>query len=194
MSPETPSAKYHVIRTVEDADQLMVQVRNAAVKVHDWITETAKIGDPMAMLKHMKFDLVGFHPIGGHELNVVEQINQTWTYAVAIAAARQLLLRHPDAQGFRIAPGAHFAQALDIMSVIEGLVGAETFAAVDPRNNRKLEVDLAKLSKFTGVTHRYVFFMSPAKFPGNKRWHELEKYGVQVWSVEAYPPFSTSKE
>lgn len=48
----------------------------------------------------------------------------------------------------------------DIMSVVEGFVGAETFAAVTPRNNGKLDADLLKLSA-RQEKHRYVFFMSP---------------------------------
>jgi hypothetical protein len=39
----------------------------------------------------MKFETIGFHPIENHALNIIEQINQTWTYTVALAAARQLL-------------------------------------------------------------------------------------------------------
>ena len=171
-----------VVHTVDDADTLMGTIRAAAAQVHDWIAETATIGNPMAMLKHMKFDRVGFHPIEGHALNMVEQINQTWTYAVAIAAARQLLLLHPEAGGFRLAPGAHFSQPLDIMSEVAGLVGAETFAAVHPRNNRKLDHDLTKLAG-RSETHRYVFFMSP-HCPGNERQPQFERNGVQVWSVD----------
>lgn len=68
------------------------------------------------------------------------------------------------------------------MSHAEGLVGAETFAAVDPRNNRKLANDIAKLSGRL-EQFRYVFFMSPL-FTKNVRQHSLEKNGVQVWSVE----------
>ena len=171
-----------VIRTADDADRLIGAVHNAAAQVHDWIAATATIGDPMAMLKHMKFDQVGFHPITGHKLNLVEQINQTWTFAVAIAAAKQLLLLYPEAQGFRLAPGAHAAQALDIMSVADGLVGAETFAAVHPTNNSKLQLDLTKLAS-RAERHRYVFFTSPA-FSGNARQPKLEKHGVQVWSID----------
>jgi len=171
-----------VVHSVNDADRLMDAVRKSAGQVHDWITDTAQIGDPMAMLKRMKFDPVGFHPIEGHKLNLVEQINQTWTYTVAIAAARQLLLLHPEVDGFRLAPGAHASQPLDIMSVADGLVGAETFAAVHPSNNGKLQVDLAKLAGRPEV-HRYVFFMSPA-YPGNERLPKLERDGVQVWSVD----------
>jgi hypothetical protein len=68
------------------------------------------------------------------------------------------------------------------MSGVDGLVGAETFAAVDPHNNNKLARDLAKLAA-RSEQHRYVFFMSP-KCPGPKRWTELESAGVQVWSVD----------
>jgi hypothetical protein len=130
----------------------------------------------------MKFAAVGYHPIDGRALNLVEQINQTWTYLVALAAAKQLLTLHPEAGGFRLAPGAYAANPLDIMSGVEGLVGAETFAAVDPHNNDKLEKDLTKMAT-RSERHRYIFFMSP-KFPGSQRLSQFERDGVQVWSVD----------
>ena len=112
---------------------------------------------------------------------MVEQINQTWTYAVALEATRKLLELHPDAGGFNVAPGAHMSIPLDVMSVAGGLVGAETFATVHPRNNGKLAADLAKLKART-ETYRYVFFASPA-FPTSERLPNLEVEGVQVWSL-----------
>lgn len=90
------------------------------------------------------------------EVNLVEQINQTWTYLVALAVAKQLLELHPEANGYRLAPGAHASQALDIMSEADGLVGAETFAAVHPRNNDKLNNDLRKMAARTEL-NRYIF-------------------------------------
>lgn len=167
------------VRTRQDADTLMLRLSASAQRVHDWIS--AQKGDPLDMLKRMKFDPIGFHPVEERELNFIEQINQTWTYAVAIAAARELLDLHPEAGGFHLAPGAHLAQDLDIMSVVPGLVGAETFAAVDPRNNKKLALDLAKLAG-RSERHRYVFFMSPL-YPGDMRLEGLERDGVQVRSV-----------
>ena len=169
-----------LICSVADADRHMETVRQSAGRVRDWMA--GQTGEPLAMLKHMKFDPVGFHPIEGHKLNIIEQINQTWTFAVAIAAARQLLLLHPDAGGFRLAPGANASQALDIMSEVQGLVGAETFAAVHPRNNGKMAADLAKLAN-RPERHRYVFFLSPA-YPSNTRQPKLEQNGVHVWSVD----------
>ena len=169
-----------IVSSVAEADALMDKIRATAASARNWISKQS--GDPLDMLRRMKFDSVGFHPIEGHALNIVEQINQTWTYCVALAAARQLLLLHPDAGGFSLAPGAHACQALDIMSVVEGFVGAETFAAVTPRNNGKLDADLLKLST-RHEKHRYVFFMSPL-FQGNKRLLQFEQPGVQVWSVD----------
>lgn len=168
------------VSSVAEADALMDKIRAKAASVRNWIAEQS--GDPLDMLRRMKFDSVVFHPIEGHALNIVEQINQTWTYCVAIAATRQLLLLHLDAGGFRLTPGAHACQALDIMSVVQGFVGAETFAAVTPRNNGKLDADLLKLST-RQEKHRYVFFMSPL-FPGNKRLSQFEQSGVQVCSVD----------
>jgi hypothetical protein len=138
-------------------------------------------GYSIDMLRRMKFDLIGYHPIDGRSLNLVEQINQTWTYLVALAVAKQLLELHPEANGYRLAPGAHASQALDIMSEADGLVGAETFAAVHPRNNDKLNNDFRKMAARTEL-NRYIFFMSP-KFPGSARLTQFERDGVQVWSV-----------
>jgi hypothetical protein len=169
-----------VVRNVQDVDRYLGLVRDAAAKIHLWIA--AQTGDPLDMLRRMKFETVGFHPIQGHPLNLVEQINQTWTYVVALAAARHLLEMHPDARGYLLAPGADAAIELDIMSQAPGLVGAETFAAVDPRNNKKLMTDLLKLAART-EEHRYLFFMSP-RFPGFKRLPQWERGGIQVWSVD----------
>lgn len=169
-----------VVRNTEDIDRYLCQVRKAAASVHAWFA--VQSGDPLDLLRRMKFEAIGFHPIEGHALNIIEQINQTWTYAVALSAARRLLELHPEAGGYRLAPGAHAALELDIMSESAGLVGAETFATVDPRNNCKLEQDLRKLAVRT-ERHRYVFFMSPS-FPGVKRLMQFERNDIQVWSVD----------
>ncbi len=169
-----------IVRSVEEADALMLLMRASAARARDWMSTQTE--DPLEMLRRIKFEPVGFHPIEDRPLNFIEQINQTWTFAVAIAAAKQLLLLHPTVGGFRLAPGAHASLELDIMSVEPGQVGAEIFAAVTPRNNGKLAADLAKLGP-RPERHKYVFFMSPL-FPGNARRPQFEKDGVQVWSID----------
>lgn len=169
-----------IVRSPEEADDLMAVVRASAVRARDWMS--TQTGDPLDMLRRIKFEPIGFHPIEDRPLNFIEQINQTWTFAVAIAAAKQLLQLHPDVGGFRLAPGAHASLELDIMSVQPGEVGGETFAAVTPRNNGKLAADLAKLGR-RPERYRYVFFMSPL-FPGNARRPQFERDGVEVWSID----------
>lgn len=169
-----------LIRSLEDIDRHLDKIRKAAADTQAWIA--AQTGDPLDLLRRMKFETIGFHPIEGHALNLVEQINQTWSYLVALAAVRQLLVLHPDIGGYRLAPGAHASIPLDIMSEVEGIVGAETFAAVDPRNNDKLAMDLAKMA-MRQEEFRYVFFMSP-RFPGSRRLAQFERDAVQVWSVD----------
>ena len=164
----------------EDVDRYMGLIRASAAHAHDWIA--AFSGDPLHLLSELKFSPIGRHPVEDRPINLVEQINQTWTYAVALQATRKLLELHPEAGGFNVAPGAHMSLELDIMSVATGLVGAETFAAVHPRNNGKLAADLTKL-RGRPETYRYVFFASPA-YPTSVRLPKLEVEGVQVWSVE----------
>lgn len=168
-----------VISSIEDVDQQLARVSQAAKCLQDWIASHQ--GDGLDLLRSLKFNAVGFHPTEGHELNVIEQVNQTWTFVVALEATRKLLEHHPEAGGFTLAPGAHAAQALDIMSMEPGFIGAETFAAVDPRNNRKLQRDMKKLAARTEL-HRYIFFMSPL-YPETRHQEALGRDGIQVWSV-----------
>jgi hypothetical protein len=169
------------VETQADVDCYMALIKASATRAHDWIAGFT--GDPLELLRELKYSPVGCHPIEDRPLNLVEQINQTWTYAVALEAARKLLELHPDAGGFRVAPGAHMSIPLDIMSVADGLVGAETFATVHPRNNGKLAADLAKLKGHPEIPYRYVFFASPA-FPETARLTRFEQDGVQVWTVK----------
>lgn len=170
----------HLIRSVDDADVLMKSVVSSAGRAVDWVM--THDGQPLDLLRRIKFETVGFHPVDGHALNLIEQVNQTWTYVAAIAAVRHLLALHPEAGGFRVAPGAHMSQPLDVMSVAEGLVGAETCAVVHPMNNRKVRKDVTKLASRPEL-HRYAFFMCPL-FPGTLRRPQFESEGVQVWSVD----------
>jgi hypothetical protein len=169
-----------VVRNIGDLDRYLGQVREAAAKIHAWVA--AQFGNPLDLLRRMKFETAGFQPIQGHPLNLVEQIDQTWTYVVALAAGRHLLEMRPEAGDYVLAPAAHAAVELDIMSEAPGLIGADTFAAVDPSNSKKLETGLPKLAVRT-EQHRYSFLMSPG-FPGFKRLRQWERNGIQVWSVD----------
>jgi hypothetical protein len=59
------------VRTVADVDHYMAQLRASALRVRDWVATQS--GDPLDLLRRMKFDPVGHHPIEGRPLNFVEQ-------------------------------------------------------------------------------------------------------------------------
>jgi hypothetical protein len=174
------------VKTNADIDQYVARVKASATRAKEWLV--AQDIDSLELFRLMKFGPVGFHPVDDRAVNLLEQINQTWSYIAALAAARWLLRRHDDACGFVLAPGAHAALELDIMSEKKGWVGAEVFAAVAPNNNGKLKRDINKLASRV-EEHRYVFFLSP-EYPTNERHTRLEpamssngRLPIQVWSV-----------
>ena len=137
---------------------------------------------PLPWLTKLRFGKLGIHPLSSHPLNFIEQINQTFSYLVAISGVGLLLDRHPEANGFLIAPGAHASLPLDIMSQEPGLVGAECFAAVELTNNNKLNRDMAKL-RDRSERYRYVFFSSPRP-QQTEEIQILSRDGVEVWLVD----------
>jgi len=134
----------------------------------------------MQVLWSMKFQSIGFDPIdGASSLNLIEQLNQSFTYLATIRALQVLFSRHPDLAPFKVNLGT--ASGSDIESSMGGGLAAEVFAAVTPSNNQKLKKDIAKLGA-TGSRHRYVFFMSPGYEQGRQLTLETEP-GIEVWSV-----------
>ena len=100
---------------------------------------------------------------------------------MALAAARQLLVLHPEVGGLRLPPGADACQALNMMSVKEGCVGAETFAAVTPLNNGKLAKDLLSCLRIRSCI---TTCFSCLPYLGNKRLSQFEAHGIEAWSVD----------
>ena len=111
-------------------------------------------------------------------MNLIEQVNQTFTYLASVKAVKKLMELHPTLSPFTVnlgtAPGSDIASA-------NGELAAEVFAAVSTASNRKLMKDRQKVSQ-TSATFKYVFFMCPGMGPGRQLKLESEA-GVEVWSV-----------
>jgi hypothetical protein len=167
------------ISSRDQLEDFFARIDDAAAKA---VAAANTGGTPIDVLRRMKFETIGFHPVFGHALNLIEQVNQTFTFLVALQAVDWLLDRHPEARGFRVAPGAHASLPLDIMSIEPDLVGAETFAAVRPDNNDKLRKDLAKLAK-SPARHRYAFFYSPG-FPVGRVERLERELGIEVHCID----------
>ncbi len=144
------------------------------------IAELAGSEEPMALLYQLKFQAVGCDPLDqSRQLNLIEQLNQTFTYLASFNATAFLFERHPKVQSLSLNLGT--SSGFDIQTHEGGGIAAEVFAAVTPQNNRKLAKDLEKVSA-ADAKYRYVLFMSPEHEAGQYRGAPRVT-GVTVWSL-----------
>ena len=138
--------------------------------------------DGLGVLRALKFEPFGRHPLEPRDLNLIEQINQTWTYLVSFRALTFLFERHPEAGGFKLSLGTK--SGTDIVSLVPYAVAAETFAATSPRSNRKLTKDVQKLLRDCPEARaRYVFFAAPGFKHERQRLLETAS-GIEVWAID----------
>lgn len=146
-----------VIHSTRELDELENQVIAAAKRTVDALRTLLSEAEPLHAFSQMKFEPSGFHPTDDRSLNLIEQINQTFTYLASVHATRWLFRHHPDSAPFRLNLGT--AGGTDIEST-DGSIAAETFASVNPKNNRKLDADIDKVGR-TSAGHKYVFYICP---------------------------------
>jgi hypothetical protein len=167
-----------IIRTVSEAEAIRTKLMHSASLT---ATRLRKFdGKPMELLKALRFETFGHDPLTHEPLNVVEQLNQTFTILVTMRAIERLIELHPDAGGFRPALGT--SSGRDIESVAQNLVAAEVFSATRPASNQKLKKDIARL-KDDPARHRYVFFAAPNYAAGRHEELEIDP-NIQVHVVE----------
>jgi hypothetical protein len=169
-----------IIRSIVEAEDMHSRLLKGAAATAAWLR--AFSGEPMALLKALRFELVGHDPLTGEPLNVVEQLNQTFTILVTLRAIERLIELHPEAGGFRLALAT--SSGRDIESVVPDFVAAEVFSATRPTSNQKLKKDIARLST-DPARHRYVFFASPGFSAGRQSELELKTApGIHIYAVE----------
>ena len=138
--------------------ELQPYVDTVGAAAHRAMTALILPSQGLPYLHKMKFDPIGYDPLDiTRRINVIEQINQTFTYLASFAAAKILFGLHPNC-GLRLNLGT--ASGSDIESVQDGFLAAEVFAAVTPRNNKKLRKDIDKVCA-AQANHRYVFYYCP---------------------------------
>ncbi len=131
------------------------------------------------LFSKMKFGGIGFDPLDSkRELNIVEQINQSFTYLASFYALEVLFTEYPELAPFRLNLGT--APGSDIESECSELA-AEVFAAVAPTSNQKLEKDINKVLE-TDAKLKFVSFMCPNFELG--RQLKLERNNVIVWVLK----------
>lgn len=146
-------------------------------------TQIAKLihADPMHFLFRLKFEQIGCDPLNDERpLNLIEQLNQTFTYLASFKASKFLFEQHANVNQLILNLGT--TGGSDIETTEEGGIAAEVFATVSPQNNRKLTVDIDKVLNVRDVKHRYVFFISPMCEVGLFKG-KINAKGVTVWSL-----------
>lgn len=149
--------KKQSIQSIADLDRLEANVSTSASLA---MRSLAALGgyDPIDALAAAKFSQIGCDPLDpSRPLNLVGQINQTFTYLASITGARWLQLQHPECAPLILNVGTQ--PGFDIESDCGQFV-AETFAATDPKSNNKLKKDVVKLGT-SKAPHRFLFYLSP---------------------------------
>ena len=141
-----------------DAKRLEEEIRLAADRSLSAVQRFVEPGDALRLLEAVKFDKIGRDPFDPNRpLNLIEQVNQTFTALVSVRAIEYLFDHHPEAAPFLANLGV--AAGSDIESR-DGSVAAEVFSATHPGSNDKLNKDIKRVGR-TPAKHRYVFFYCP---------------------------------
>ncbi len=172
--------KTRQIHSEKDADDIVEAVTRSATRALEQIVQLPTSAEALRTLWSMKTEAVGYDPLNSDvPLNLIEQLNQTFTYLASARAVKVLLSRHPELVPFTLNLGT--ASGSDIESLAKGGLAAEVFAAVNTQNNQKLSKDIQKVGA-TAAQHKYVFFMCPGCEAGRQLRLET-RLDVEVWSV-----------
>ncbi len=145
----------------KNLSSLIEQLEASAVKTQSSIKKLATRKDAMSFLFECKFNQSGFNPLDSSiKLNLIEQLNQTFTYLASFKGAEYIFSKHKMVKSLTLNLGT--ASGTDIETTDDGGVVAEVFASVNPSNNQKLKNDINRISMID-AKHRYVFFISPKK-------------------------------
>lgn len=171
----------HILENEEQIQRLRASVLEAVERATAAMRELLENQPAMAALARMKFEELGFHPIEERRLNLIEQVNQTFTYLVSLAAAEDILARHPGSAPLHLNLGS--SSGYDLVSPSQAVV-AEAFAAVRRTNNRKLIKDVVRVDG-SEARHKYVYFHCPGEAPGVSHLERFPEVHLVSLSAEA---------
>ena len=110
----------------------------------------------------LRFSLIAKDPTDPLEpVNLTEHLNQMFTCLVSYAAADYLIARDQAVLPVTLNIGTD--PGFDIEAANASIIG-ECFSAVNPSNNRKIQMDRARLEPAT-ASEKFVFFYSPVPAP-----------------------------
>ena len=171
--------KSFTVNDVNDLEQLEQKIYESMDKTLSQISSEIYANTSQALFAKMKFGGIGFDPLNSNrELNIIEQINQSFTYLDSFCALEVLFTEYSELAPFRLNLGN--APGSDIESECVELA-AEVFASVTPTNNQKLRKDVDKVLE-TEARLKFVFFIYPNFELG--RQPQLERSDVLIWALK----------
>lgn len=171
--------KSFTVSNIEELEQFEQKLYESMDKALLQISSEINSNSSQTLFSKMKFGGIGFDPLNSdRKLNVIEQINQSFTYLASFYALEVLFIEYPELAPFRLNLGT--APGSDIESEC-GELAAEVFAAVVPTSNQKLKKDINKVLQ-SDAKLKFVFFMCPNFKLG--RQFQLEKDNVIVWALK----------
>ena len=171
--------KSFIVNNIKELGQLEKKLYESMDETLSQISSEIGLNSSQTLFSKMKFGGIGFDPLDSkRKLNIVEQINQSFTYLASFYALEILFIEYPELAPFRLNLGT--APGSDIESEC-GELAAEVFAAVAPTSNQKLKKDINKVLE-TNAKLKFVFFMCPSFDLG--RQPKLERDDVIVWALK----------
>jgi hypothetical protein len=171
--------KSFVVNDIRELERLEQKLYESMDKTLLQISSDITSTSAQTLFSKMKFGGVGFDPLDPKRaLNIIEQINQSFTYLASFYALEVLFTEYAELAPFRLNLGT--TPGSDIESEC-GELAAEVFAAVAPTSNQKLKKDINKVIG-TDAKLQFVFFMCP-NFELGRQPH-LEKDNVVVWALK----------
>jgi len=77
---------------------MRASILDGAARTAEWLQRIE--AEPIVLLRKLRYEPVGHDPLTGEPLNVVEQLNQTFTMLVTLGAVERLLSFTPTPVDF----------------------------------------------------------------------------------------------
>ena len=176
-------SKQFTVHLPEDLIPLKTILTSSAERTRNKIHAISSVSDPLILLSAFKYNQTGCDPLDPErDLNLTEQVNQTFTYWATFEAVVYLFKKHPTIKSLTLNLGTQGGS--DIGSEDDGGIYAEVFAATSPQSNDKLRKDVMKVSA-SKSQHKYVFFSCP-EYPVGSQKADNRYPDVQIVSVGIY--------
>lgn len=111
--------------------------------------------NPERAFYEMKFGKIGRDPLETSSLNLIEQLNQVYTYLVTLQGVKEMISKYPEHIPFRVNLGT--MGGYDIESV-DGKIVCECFSTTSLRSNDKVNKDAKRLVNNTEAERRFIFY------------------------------------